>query len=114
MTAPSVKLHHLYSVQFSDSCNVIIYDLQSVNVSALQAFLESPTESVVIMPGVLRINLTTKQIIITGHHIDNHTYLISKCGNTDHICIPYNCDNSVIITAIEYLYHMLGNILSDT
>ena len=60
----------------------------------------------------LTINTNTHSMTITGHKINESTFIVKRDGTGDIFIMDYKCSNDNILRGIEYLYHMYKSIKS--
>ena len=113
MVFPAVRLHQLYSINFYDGLDIIFEDLDIVNMDRLKEVVTTKELGYIeIVNKRLSINTNTSSITITGHKINDSTYIVKRDGTGDIFIIDYKCSNENVLTAIEYLYHMYRSLKS--
>ncbi len=111
---PSVRLHSFYSIDFSNSVQILFEHLSLVDIQSLQKAIENKKyDNVCIVKDKMYINTVNQVISIVGTHITDGRYMISngEYGKTHHI--PYWCSQQTIIDGIQLLYHMYHNWAND-
>ncbi len=112
MYYPAINLHHLYSLNVCEGIDVIFESLEMVNMNNLAEAIKSNNfDNVVVVPKILSINTKERTMTIMGHKINDKTYIINKAGNGDIYFLNYNCEKQIVVTGIEYLYHMHKNLV---
>lgn len=104
---PAVNLNQLYSLQLYDGLEIIFEDLKMLDYEELK---ETNKQIIIIVPTVV-INMNKKLITITGHKINDSTYMVNRDGRGDIITFVYQCSNEDILTGIGYLYQIYKNLL---
>ena len=104
---PAVNLNQLYSLHLYDGLEIIFEDLKMLNCEVLK---ETNKQIIIIVPTVV-INMNKKVITITGHKINDSTYMVNRDGRGDVVTFVYQCSNEDIITGIGYLYQMYKNLV---
>ena len=111
---PSVRLHSFYSIDFSDSVQILFEHLSLVDIPSLfDAIRNKKYDNVCIVKDKMYINTVNQVISIEGTAITDGRYMISagQYGKTLHI--PYTCSHQTIIDGIQLLYHMYHNWAND-
>jgi hypothetical protein len=112
MYYPAINLHQLYSLNVCEGIDVIFEGLEMVNVNNLAEVIKMKKyDKIDIVPQIFSINTNEKRMTIVGHKINNKTYMINKAGKGDIYFLNYNCEKEIVITGIEYLYHMYKNLV---
>ena len=110
----AVKLHQLYSIHFSNTLDVIFEDISMVNISNLKdsiTNLKSNTlTSFYIVDNKFLVNMLDNTITLTGYKINNTTWILPKDGRGDGFIITHTLSKESMLTAIEYLYHILSGL----
>jgi hypothetical protein len=115
MVYPAIKLHQLYSLNLYEGLDVIFEDVDMLNIAALEEVVKTKTlGSIQIVKNSLTINTITKTITIVGNTINSSTYIINKAAKGDVTIMPYTCSDEIILTAVEYLYHMYNSLVKGT
>lgn len=108
---PSVQQHHFYSIEFSDSIQILFEDFYLVDgISLQQAIQTKKYENVCLVKDKLYVNMVNQVISLVGIKLNDTTYLIPRSdqmGTTYHL--SYDCSNQMMIDGIQLLYHMYGN-----
>jgi hypothetical protein len=113
MVFPAVKLHQLYSVNFYDELDIIFEDLDMVNMDRLKDIVRTKKLGhIQIVDRSLTINTNTNSMTITGHKINDSTFIVKRDGTGDIFILTYKCPESNILTGLEYLYHMYNSLKS--
>ena len=113
MVFPAVKLHQLYSVNFYDELDIIFEDLDMINMDRLkEVAMTKQMGHIQIVDRSLTINTNTHSMTITGHKINESTFIVKRDGTGDIFIMDYKCSNDNILRGIEYLYHMYKSIKS--
>jgi hypothetical protein len=111
MVFPAVKLHQLYSLNFYDGLDIIFEDLDMINMDRLkEVAMTKQLGYIQIVNRSLTINTDAKFMTITGHKINNSTYIVKRDGSGDVFILTYNCPDSNILSGLEYLYHMYQSV----
>jgi hypothetical protein len=112
MVYPAIKLHKLYSLNLYEGLDVIFEDLDMLNITALEEIVKTKSlGNIQMVKNSLTINTTTKIITVVGNKINESTYIINRQSKGDVTIMPYKCSDEVVLTAIEYLYHMYNSLV---
>jgi hypothetical protein len=112
MVYPAIKLHQLYSLNLYEGLDIIFENLDMLNITALEEIVKTKSlGSIQIVKSSLTINTITKTITVIGNKINESTYIINRQSKGDVTIMPFKCSDEVILTAIEYLYHMYKNLV---
>ena len=107
MVFPAVKLHQLYSLNLYDGMDIIFENLEMVNINNLEEVIKTENYDIIkVVNRIFTINTRDRTITISGHKINNKTYIINMAGKGDLMLLHYSCKNEDIITGIKYLYYM--------
>ena len=113
MVFPAVKLHQLYSINFYDGLDIIFEDLEMVNMDRLKEVATTKQLGYIqIVDRSLTVNTEANSMTITGHKINESTFIVKRDGTGDIFIMDYKCSNDNILRGIEYLYHMYKSIKS--
>lgn len=112
MSYPAIKLHQLYSLNLYDGLDIIFEDLSMLDVESLKGFTTAKKiDNIDLVKNIVSINTNDKIIKIIGNKINDSTYMVNKNGEGDIIILRYKCEETNILIAIEYLYHMYKNLV---
>lgn len=112
MVWPAIKLHQLYSLNLYDGLDIILEDLDMLNIDLLKKIVITKELGYIeIIKNLLIIDTEDKTVKVIGNKVNKFTYLVNREGNGDVNIINYECSNSDILTAVEYLYHMYNNLV---
>ena len=107
MVYPAVKLNQFYSLNLYDGLDIIFEDLDMIDLDVIKEAVKNKySGNIVLVNNVLSINTKEKSITIIGYKINNSTYIVNNKGSGDITLIKYKCNDDVIFTGLEYLYHM--------
>jgi hypothetical protein len=115
MYYPAIKLHQLYSLNVCEDVDVIFEELEMVDINNLSEVINTKKyDKIDIVPTIFSINTVEKTMTITGHKINDRTYIINKTGKGDIMFVNYNCEKETVVKGIDYLYHMTNNLIKRT
>lgn len=108
---PAVNLNQLYSLHLYDGLEIIFEDLKILDYEVLKEVTETKKLDIIQIVSNVVINMNKKLITITGHKINDSTYMVNRDGRGDVVTLAYQCSNEDIITGIGYLYQMYKNLV---
>jgi hypothetical protein len=107
---PRINLHQLYSLNIYDGLDILFENLDMINLDELEKIIHTQSyDYIEIIPNVLSINTVLKTITLVGNKVNDTLYILSKKGEGDIYKIEYNYPKEMIITAVDYLYHIYKN-----
>jgi hypothetical protein len=108
---PAVQLRSFYSIDLSDSIQIIFEDFSMIDGNSLQQAIQTKKyENVCVVKDKLYINMVNQVISIVGVKLNDSKYMVTKndrMGITYHL--SYDCSNLTMIDGIQLLYHMFTN-----
>jgi hypothetical protein len=78
-------------------------------ISSLETILESQPDSFYIIDKKLKVNILDSTITLTGHKLNQSTWIVPGDSVGDHYIISHNLSKKDIFDTLEYLYHILSN-----
>ena len=107
MVFPTVKLHHLYSLNLYEDLDIIFEDLSMINMDNIKE-ASKKIDNIQIIDNKFSIDTVNCIITLKGYKINKSTYIVNNDSSGDVMFIKYKCDNKTILTGVEYLYHMIN------
>ena len=101
--APSIVLHHIYSIKFTDSIEVMIESLDSIDLN-----VKFESDYIRLVPNMLHINFNDRTLMIKGNTLSRGKWILSNSSLESSI-VPFTCDKQQIVDTIAYLYHIIKN-----
>ena len=108
----AVVCRSFYSLIFGKNLEILLENTGSIDLKNLKAFLQSDKKGILYLNKNIRFDLENKEIHVRGYELNSYegwTVLSSKISDTTHK-IPIDFDQKILITTLEYFYHMMSTI----
>ena len=113
---PSAVLSRsFYSLVFGKSLEIVLENTGSVSMNNLKLFLQSDKKGFtgeLKLSSCIRIDLEKNEIYVRGYELNSYegwTILSSKISDKTYV-IPIDFDQKILITTLEYFYHMMSSL----
>jgi hypothetical protein len=108
----AVLCRSFYSLVIGKTLEILLEKPREVDLETLNRFLKNPKKDVLEFDKNIKIDLENKQIYVRGYELDGcEGWTILSCNSsTARYKIPIDFDEKILITTLEYFYHMMSSL----